>query len=391
MELNGKRILCCLADRLGCGQYRIINPYSYLHKKYGTDVCITMIFREEDIINYDIIVLQRQYSPEIIASIKKIKQEHPHIKFIYEVDDYFHNLPSYNPCGKYYPKESDRLDNIINFIEICDALTVTTETLKQLYGKYNKNVHVIPNYIYDHDFPKDIIKDPKDDENDIVIFWAGSSTHKEDLRVVTNPLTKLFEEDKRLKLYLMGCDYTNLFPGISYSRKKYIKGTLPNKEEYLKTIQELLDQHEGNINFLETLTKDNKYNAVQQYYELFAKLDIDIAIAPLEDNEFNRSKSFIKLEEYTAFNIPYVASAVTPYINYNQHIDFYKAKKNSCGLIASNDGEWKKCLKYMIDNKDEFKARQKEKYKEIILENNIEKYKEMLERVMENEISKEIS
>ena len=51
------------------------------------------------------------------------------------------------------------------------------------------------------------------------------------------------------------------------------------------------------------------------YIRLLKNLNIDIGIALLQDNNFNKCKSNIKALEYTALDIPGIYSNITPYSN----------------------------------------------------------------------------
>lgn len=52
---------------------------------------------------------------------------------------------------------------------------------------------------------------------------------------------------------------------------------------------------------------------ISRYPEKLASLDLDLALAPLEDNLFNRCKSNLRLLEYGACGYPVVCSDVEPY------------------------------------------------------------------------------
>jgi hypothetical protein len=66
------------------------------------------------------------------------------------------------------------------------------------------------------------------------------------------------------------------------------------------------------------------------YPQVLRNLDLDIGLAPLLDNEFNRSKSCIKFYEYASLGTVTLASDVLPYnkeVNYlakNTYKDWYK-------------------------------------------------------------------
>jgi hypothetical protein len=52
-----------------------------------------------------------------------------------------------------------------------------------------------------------------------------------------------------------------------------------------------------------------------RYYREIVAMDLDIALAPLADNAFNRCKSNIKLLEYGIAGVPIIASMVGPYFH----------------------------------------------------------------------------
>src|SRR5690606_19133931 len=53
--------------------------------------------------------------------------------------------------------------------------------------------------------------------------------------------------------------------------------------------------------------------AIEQYPARLAALDLDLAIAPLEDNQFNRCKSNLRLLEFGTCGFPVVCSDVEPF------------------------------------------------------------------------------
>ena len=69
------------------------------------------------------------------------------------------------------------------------------------------------------------------------------------------------------------------------------------------------------------------------YYET---MNFDIGLAPLVDNAFNISKSFLKPLEMNALGIPVLASDVGPYRGY--------VKDGVNGFLIRQDHEWLKRL-----------------------------------------------
>jgi glycosyltransferase involved in cell wall biosynthesis len=71
-----------------------------------------------------------------------------------------------------------------------------------------------------------------------------------------------------------------------------------------------------------------------------ASLDLDIAVAPLEDNWFNQCKSNLRLLEYGAMGWPVVCSDVFPYQSYEPPV--IRCKNNA--------EEWVRSISELIDN-----------------------------------------
>jgi glycosyltransferase involved in cell wall biosynthesis len=65
----------------------------------------------------------------------------------------------------------------------------------------------------------------------------------------------------------------------------------------------------------------------------------DIGIAPLADIDFNRARSSIKLKEYAAAGVPWLASPIGPYAGLGE--------KQGGRLVA--DGEWHAALTRLVD------------------------------------------
>jgi glycosyltransferase involved in cell wall biosynthesis len=61
------------------------------------------------------------------------------------------------------------------------------------------------------------------------------------------------------------------------------------------------------------LKEFHKFVSIADYPKKMSELELDIAIAPLEDNAFNSCKSNLRLLEYGAMGWPVVCSNVFPY------------------------------------------------------------------------------
>jgi glycosyltransferase involved in cell wall biosynthesis len=79
-----------------------------------------------------------------------------------------------------------------------------------------------------------------------------------------------------------------------------------------------------------------------QFATYFSRQECDIFIAPLQDNLFNRCKSWIKFLEYSALAVPGVYSRIAPY----EHI----IRHGENGYLASDPDEWEEHLIRLIED-----------------------------------------
>ena len=90
------------------------------------------------------------------------------------------------------------------------------------------------------------------------------------------------------------------------------------------------------------------------------EIDWDIAVAPLEDTNINRSKSNLKYLEYTALNIPGVYSNIGPYKEIGE--------KNTGIVVNNTPEEWENALINLIEDDQLYKTTLKNAYEDV--ENN---------------------
>jgi hypothetical protein len=81
-----------------------------------------------------------------------------------------------------------------------------------------------------------------------------------------------------------------------------------------------------------------------EFAAYFNQQQFDIYITPLKDSLFNRSKSSIKVLEYTALGIPGVSSDVEPYANV--------ITQGVTGFLAKTSEQWKQHLNTLIEQPD---------------------------------------
>ena len=210
----------------------------------------------------------------------------------------------------------------IEMVKAADAVTVSTEPLRNLLKKYN-DVTVLPNLINPKDWK---FKRKKHDK--IKIGWIYSHTHYPDVKVIKDALNKIKAKYKdKIEIIIFGSDLQ---------------------------VFDFKPIHHWGVKF-------------SDYPKRLTELSFDISICPLEDNAFNRCKSNIKWMESSLSGASVVASKVYPYE--------YSIKNGKTGYLASTTGQWVKHLSNLIESKEKREELVKNA-KEVILDKyNIEKDK----------------
>ena len=182
------------------------------------------------------------------------------------MDDLLTDLPAGNPYAKtIYPDIAER---IARAVARCDRLVVSTQELADAYGR-GTDVRVIPNAI-DAEAWGALRNDLRDGPRPRV-GWAGGRQHHDDLLLLEQVVAATAGE----------VDWVFL-------------GMCPPS----------LRRHAAEYHTIVS---------VADYPAKLASLGLDIAVAPLQDNAFNRAKSDLKILEYGALGIPVIASPVGPY------------------------------------------------------------------------------
>lgn len=282
-------------DKSGCYHYRSKLPGIMLEKQYYGGFPT----KDERTYSSQVVFIQRAADErflDIIPAMKKNGQ-----KIVYDLDDNLFEIPSYNPAFRPYNRKS--LDTIKKIIKLCDAVVLSTDPLKEYFVRYNlhNNIFVIPNFFTNmRPYRKHISNE------EIVIGYSGTITHSGDF-------------DSRLVTAIRNVlnNYNNVyFKCLGYN---------PVKDKNSKIL------------FQEFVNTDS-------YLDTLDNMNINIGIAPLVDNDFNRSKSNIKYMEYSNCSIPCIASNVYPYVNSIANM------KN--GIIINDNRDWEKYIRLLIENEE---------------------------------------
>jgi glycosyltransferase involved in cell wall biosynthesis len=201
-----------------------------------------------------------------LSLIDKYKIACPGVHVLQMVDDLLGFVPEKHPSRRFQTREGHT--RMVEALRKSDSMVVTTDTLKNHYEKYIKNVEIIPNCLSKQWFALTPTKTKRDR---LRVGWIGAGQHQGDLEII-NEVVKILSD--RVDWIFMGMQTKQAMP--------YIK-------------------------------EFHSFVSIKDYPKKMASLDLDIAVAPLEDNLFNRCKSNLRLLEYGAMSWPVVCSDVHPY------------------------------------------------------------------------------
>lgn len=265
------RILAHTADRMGCGEYRIISPMRALNVaariqgwETGSYISVPELLRLEP----DAIVVQRQVSAEQLALLDRYVRNSKAFR-VFEIDDLITNVPIKNPRKSFFVANKEMHKHFRKGVGMCNRLVVSTEYLAVEYRGYTDEVVTVPNYLERAvwgDF-----KPLRRQGAKARVGWAGSATHHGDLDIIVDVVKATASE----------VDW--VFFGMCPEELK------PLIAEYHPPVR------------------------LEDYPAKLATMNLDLAVAPLEDVPFNHGKSHLRLLEYGVLGYPVICTDITPY------------------------------------------------------------------------------
>lgn len=257
----------------------------------------------QQICDYDIVFSAYQSNPSL-WTLLQVARQRAGVQYVMDVDDDMFAINPDNPVWQNLKDEHVYM--MQRMIANNSWLTTTTETLAEVFRARRPNlspdtVRVIPNYIASEYQEYD-----PDNGEKIVIGFFGGSTHYGDLHRtgVLEAVQKIMHEHKNVYFKSVGMIVDTYLP-----RARVVIG----------------DSHRG----------DSWTN------EIFPSLNMDIALGPLEDNLFNRSKSNIKWQEATRAGAAFVCSDIGPY---------HLIPDGEAMKVANTTKDWYTALSALVDD-----------------------------------------
>ncbi|GAA59985.1 hypothetical protein P20652_1849 [Pseudoalteromonas sp. BSi20652] len=253
----------------------------------GWDTILT-----SELSKFEALVIQRDAIPSYAVDwcINTLKEYN--VPYTFEMDDNLLEVPAaVDPAGVY----SEYKPYLIKLLSGAGEVHVTNDALSDVCKNYNQNIVIRPNKVFPNrwkDCPVDERIDLKLEDSDLNLLYFGSKTHQEDLNFLIEVVSLARESGKNIQLYVVGC-------GDSLPKFDYIHRLTPPSSRYDV--------------FVDWLIK-----IAHQF---------DVGVAPLINEEFAVTKSYIKCLELDALKLPVICSNILPYsalrgeLKY-QHIKF---------------------------------------------------------------------
>ena len=306
LDFQARPRVLALPLRSGSGQYRVIEPLDAVQLRSLAETCVVepekpgqaerRVLTPLDVARFrpDRIVVQHSTSDQDIANLRSIRQAHPRAFIVQLMDDLTSDLPASHPSHVYGQREGHI--RTLQALELSDRLIVSTQPLADYYAPYCKDIRLVPNALDMRHWGQ--LQRPARERGRLRIGWAGAAQHLGDLRLVQRVVQELAGE---VDWVFMGMCPDELRP--------YVK-------------------------------EFHRFVSYKDYPAKLASLDLDIAIAPLEDNPFNACKSNLRLLEYGAMGWPVVCSDVYPYQTGNPPVL----------RVPDDGGAWLDALRRLIAN-----------------------------------------
>jgi processive 1,2-diacylglycerol beta-glucosyltransferase len=282
----------------GCSYIRLLLPLS--HPTVADSIAVS---HSTDHAKADVTIVERTWSPSVTAAkakdlVEQVRRDGSAL--IYSIDD---NLLDLRPQGFNRPPfTTEQLMAMRCFAREADGVIVTTSFLKDRLSRLNDTIFVVPNALDERLWGT---QSPLENSSGLrnsrkVIGYMGTHTHDADLMMVLQPLREILRKHSdQVELQLIG--------GFSDRAVMEAFTGLPVK---------LLDV--GN---------NVEYPAFARW--MIQNVKWDLAIAPLEENNFTRCKSDIKFLDYSILGIPGIYSDGPVYGKTIRHLETgYLAENN---------------------------------------------------------------
>lgn len=400
------KLLVIPSDHTGVGKFRSVDPHVFIAEHYkdefDVDICYLNDLPHDNLdkffSNYDLIHIHKELDKnmQLMNLIKFLG-----IPVIVDVDDYYY-LGDDHPMSISARKEQWHVP-IIKHLEAADYVSTTTPIFAKELKKHNKNVLVFPNGINPEEGQ---YSTKKNESNKLRVGLICGSSHLHDIELMKN-ISSCARPDTNVQFVLCGFDTNGtrtiyhqdtgqverrpIFPeeSVWFEYEKLItdnyKYISPAHKDFLLKFMTGVDDPFVDEPYRRMWTRNiNKYAT---HYE-----NVDVLLAPLKENNFNKMKSQLKEIEAGFTNTALIAQNFGAYTLDLTNIRERGGEINQNGTAMlvdtrKNHKDWKKDIEFLSKNPEVVQLLQKnlhelvkDKYSlETICKQRVEVYKKIVE------------
>jgi len=290
------------------GSYRLIYPYGLIEQNTEHEVVVEVGERkgkkielfmpdpDGDVPEEDIFVFQSRLENDAARVVEWLASEGKTV--VVELDDWWWDIPKGAPAQHALKTvEGISLKALKRQVSAATLVTVSTPMLAEMVGKWNDNVHILPNYLHRSDW-QDITPSYEKERKQVRIGWMGKLRYRgKDLDVLRGVIGPWLERHPECVFAQVGDEGTEVLDliGVPEGQRLQYQG-------------QIFPKHAASTSM------------------------IDIGLVPLEQSVFNECKSHLKGMEYAACGIPCIATPTGPYQEW--------VEDGVNGFLASKPKDW---------------------------------------------------
>ncbi|MBC3374785.1 glycosyltransferase [Pseudomonas sp. SWRI92] len=262
-------ILALPINSSAVGQYRVIGPFKALEA--AGQVVGRIVYEPPSVVDIermspDMILFQCRYGQGSVDELQRIKT-YSNARRIFELDDYVISAPKKNSHAR---NKAANIEEIVRkAIGLCDRVVVTTDALADALSSMHQDIRVVPNTLVPQLWGG--LRARRATSSKPRVGWGGGTSHTGDLEIIAQVVRELAN------------DVEWVFFGMCP------EGLLPYIHEFHASV------------------------SLKDYPAKLSSLNLDLALAPLEQHIFNDCKSNLRLLEYGACAYPVICSDTKAY------------------------------------------------------------------------------
>ncbi len=279
----------------GAGDYRIILPLDALSKAgkaQGEYVRLhggksrPLTVSEAERLAPDSLIVQSAINHVELEFISALRRLKPELFIVFSLDDLITAIPEKSSAHLNFMKNyRDAKQRLRKVLQYCDRLVVSTEPLAEFCQDMIDDIKILPNCLSKETWSQ--LSSLRGQGEKPRVGWAGAQQHQGDLEIILEVVKETADE----------IDW--IFMGMCPPE-----------------IEHLVKEYRGYVSF-------------DEYPQQLASMNLDLAIAPLENCQFNDAKSNLRLLEYGALGWPVICSDVIPYQTQNPPVIRVENTKNA--------------------------------------------------------------